>query len=336
MSSGLSREKNDQTSGHVQFQVKSADADAVLEDLRAQGEVLKMSVAESGNATGSTKTKRGFDVSVLALGMTQPRETSTIVLASRDVTAGYRLLAAAAKDAEARFLAATLNENDRKNRTADLSVEIRREHEAAIAEAAAKAGDVYTRTSTRAQDADNLTDSKVLLHFRLFDASNIPARETVKLSVEVGDVDAVSKNLESEYKSRLVDSRHTRDAGGHRETTLSIDVPLKDAAGAVERIKALGSVLDHVSIRNASVPDNDLALARLELRVTNEVLVGRDSGPVANVKRGLAISLQAASWALMLIMIGVCFVCPLLVVVWAGLKLRRKFAAKEVAAAPAA
>ncbi|HVR87717.1 MAG TPA: DUF4349 domain-containing protein [Planctomycetota bacterium] len=336
LSSGLSREKNDQTSGHVKFQVKTADADAVLEDLRAQGEVLKMSLAENASATSSTKTKRGFDVSVIALGMTQPKETSTIVLASQDVTAGYRLLAAAAKAAEARFLTATLNENDRKNRTANLSVEIRREHEAAIAEAAAKAGDVYTRTSTRAQDAENITDSKVLLHFRLFDASNIPARETVKLSVEVGDVDAVSKSLESEYKTRLVDTRHTRDAGGHRETTLSIDVPLREAAGAIERIKALGSVLDHVSSRDVSVPDNELALARLELRVTNEVLVGRDSGPVANMKRGLAISLQAASWALMLIMIGVCFVCPLLAVLWAGLKLRRKFAAKEVATTTAA
>jgi len=336
LSSGLSREKNDQTSGHVQFQVKTADADAVLQDLRAEGEVLKMSVAESAGASNSTKTKRGFIVSVIALGMTQPRETSTVVLASKDVAAGYRLLAAAAKAADARVLAATLNENDRKNMTANLSLEIRREHEAAIADAMAKAGDVYTRNSTRAQDVENVTDSKVLLHFRFFDASNIPARETVKLSVEVNDVDAVAKSLESEHKGRLVDARHTRDAGGHRETTLTLDVPLKDAAGAVDRIKALGSVLDHVSTKNAAVPDNDLALARLELKVSNEVLVGHDSGPLANIRRGLAISLQAGSWALMLIMIGVCFVCPLLLVVWAGLRLRRRFAPKEAPVAPAA
>jgi len=335
LSSGLSREKNDQTSGHVQFQVKTADADLVLQDLRAEGEVLKMSVVESGSASSSTKTKRGFDVSVIALGMTQPRETSTIVLASKDVASGYRLLAAAAKASDARVLAATLNENDRRNMTANLSIEIRREHEAAIADAMAKAGELYTRNSTRAQDADTLTDSKVLIHFRFFDASKIPARETVKLSVEVNDVDAVSKSLESEYQGRLVDSRHTRDAGGYRETMLTIDVPLRDAAGAVERVKALGSVLDHVSTRNAAVPDNDLALARLELKVTNEVLVGRDSGPMANIKRGLSISLQAGSWALMLIMIGVCFVCPLLLVVWMGLKLRRRFAAKEAPAVPA-
>jgi hypothetical protein len=334
-SSGLSRERNDQTSGHVQFQVKAANADQVLLDLRAEGEVLKMSVVESGNPSGSTKTKRGFNVSVIALGMTQPRETSTIVLASKDVAAGYRLLTAAANAARARVLSATLNENDRRNMTANLSFEIRREQESAIAEAMAKAGDVYTRNSTRAQDGDSVTDSKVLLQFRFFDATNIPARESVRLSVEVGDVEGVSRSLESEYRDRLLDARQTRDANGRRETSLAIDVPIKDAPGVVERLKALGQVLEHVSTKNASVPDNELALSRLELKLSNEVLVGRDSGPLANIKRGLAISLQAGSWALMLIMIGVCFVCPLALVVWGGLKLRRKFTPKETPAAPA-
>jgi hypothetical protein len=157
----------------------------------------------------------------------------------------------------------------------------------------------------------------------------------VKLSVEVGDVDSISRSLEADYRSRLVDARHTRDSGGHRESMLTIDVPLKDAAAAVDRIKTLGAVLEHASTKNAAVPDNDLALARLEVKVSNDVLVGRDSGPAANIKRGLAISLQAGSWALMLIMIGVCFVCPLLLVGWAGLKLRRRFARKEAPAAPA-
>jgi hypothetical protein len=248
------------------------------------------------------------------------------------VAAGYRLLTAAAKGSDARILAASLNENDRRNMTANLSFEIRRESDGAIAEAMAKAGDIYTRNSTRSQDLDTVTDSKTLLHFRFFDAANVPARETVKLSVEVGDVDAVSKAVESEYKGRLVDARHTRNASGSRESALTIDVPLKDAAGAVERLKALGAVLDHVSTKNAGVPDNELALARIELKVSNEVLVGRDSGPMASLRKGLAISLQAGSWALMLIMIGVCFVAPLLLVVWAGLRLRRKFAAKPAEA----
>src|SRR5579862_2657651 len=335
LSSTLTRQKADLSTGHLQFQVKVADAEAVLQDIRGSGEILKLDVREAQDPPNATRTKRGFSVDFLGLGTVQPRETSTIVVAAKDVAAGYHLLAAAAKGADARVLAAALNEDDRRNRTATLSIEIRREAEAAIAEAIGKAGDVYTRNSTRSQDTETVTDSKVLLHFRLFDASNIPARETVKLSVEVGDVEGASKRLESEYKGRLVDARHTRDAGGRRESTMTIDVPLKEAAGAVERLKALGAVLDHVSTKNAGVPENELALARVEIKVSNEVLVGRDSGPLASLKRGLAVSLQAASWALMFIMIGVCFVGPLLLFVWAGLKLRRRFAAKP-AEAPAA
>jgi hypothetical protein len=328
LSSTLNRQKGDLSIGHLHFQIKSADADGVLQDVRAAGEVLKLNVDEVQDAANSTRAKRGFSVNLLGLGTVLPRETSTIVLASKDVAAGYRQLVAAARAADARVQSASLSENDRKNMTANLSLEIRREADGSIAEAMAKAGDVYTRNSTRSQDTDNVTDSKTLIHFRLFDASNIPARESVKLSVEVGDVEAVVKAVEAEYKGRLVDAKHTRDAGGRRESTMTIDLPLRDATGAIERLKNLGTVLEHVSAKNAGVPDNDLALARLELKVSNDVLVGRDSGPVASLKRGLAISVQAASWALMLVMIGVCFVAPLLLLVWTVLRLRKRFAAK--------
>ncbi|HZE99710.1 MAG TPA: DUF4349 domain-containing protein [Planctomycetota bacterium] len=333
LSSNLSRQKADQTTGRIQFQVKAADAEAVLQDVRAAGEVLRLEVTETTDTSTATRTKRGFNISFFGLGSVQPRETSTVVLASKDVAAAYRALLDAAKVADARIVGAQLNESDRKNMMATLSVEIRRERETALAEAAAKAGDVYTRTSSRAPESENVVDSKTLIHFRLFNAASIPARETVTLSVEVNDVDATSKALEAEFRGRIVDAKQTRDASGRRESSLTIDVPLKDAAGAAERIKGLGTVLEHGASKNTEVPDNDLALARLEVKVSNEVLLGRDSGPWANLKRGLSISLQAGSWALMLIMIGVCFVCPLLLAVWGALKLRRRFAAKPAPAA---
>jgi hypothetical protein len=330
LSSNLSREKSDQTTGRITFQVKTADAEAVQQDVRAAGEVMKFEVTESQDPASSTRTKRGFSVNFYGLGLVQPRETSMIILASRDVSAGYRLLLEAAKAADARVLEAQLNENDRKNMTATLAVEIRREHETAVLEAMAKAGDVYSRTSSRARDGDVVVDSKSLLQLRIFNAANIPARETVRLSVEVNDVDAAAKALESDYKGRVADAKHTRDATGRREAALTIDVPLKDAAAAIERIKTLGAVLEHTSSKNTSVPDNDLSVARLEVKVANEVLVGHDSGPMANIKRGLAISMQAGSWALMLIMIGVCFVFPLMLALWGALTLKRRFSPKPV------
>jgi hypothetical protein len=335
LSSRLAKPKGDLTTGTLQFHIKAADADAVLLDIRAAGEVMKLDVIEESDTANATRSKRGFNVNVFGLGTVQPRETSTIVLAARDVALGYRVLLEAAKAADARILTAQLNENDRKNMTGTLSFEVRREHEKAVAEAMAKAGDVYTRNSTRAQDVDNVVDSKFLLHFRLFSSANIPARETVKLSIEVGDVEATAKGLEAEFKGRIADARHTREASGQRESALTIDVPLREMPAAVERIKSLGGVREHIASKNTGVPDNELAVARLEVKVSNEILVAHDSGPAANIRRGLAISLQAGSWSLMLVMIGICFVLPLVLVIWVSVKIRRKFAPKA-APAPAA
>jgi hypothetical protein len=297
---------------------------------------MKLDVVEESDTANATRSKRGFNINVFGLGTVQPRETSTIVLAAKDVAQSYRVLLEAAKAAEARILNAQLNENDRKNMTGNLSFEVRREHEKAIAEAMAKAGDVYTRNSTRAQDVDNVVDSKFLLNFRLFNSANIPARETVKLSIEVGDVEATAKGLEAEFKGRVADARHTREASGQRESALTIDVPPKEMPAAVERIKGLGSVREHVAVKNTGVPDNELAVARLEVKVSNEILVAHDSGPAANIRRGLAISLQAGSWSLMLVMIGVCFVLPLVLVVWVCVRIRRKFRTKAAPAPTAA
>src|SRR5262249_48551912 len=61
LSSNLTRMKAEQTTGHLQFQVKAADADAVLQDLRVTGEVMKLEVAENQDASNSTRAKRGFN-----------------------------------------------------------------------------------------------------------------------------------------------------------------------------------------------------------------------------------------------------------------------------------
>jgi hypothetical protein len=336
LSSNLSRQKSDQTSGLILFHVKSEEAEAVLFDVRSQGEVMKLEVTENPDSANVTRSKRGFNIKVFALGTVQPRETSRIVLASRDVAAGYKTVLQAVKAAEGRILSAQLDENDRKNVTADLSFDFRREHETAIQAALAKAGDVYTRNSTSALDSENVVDSKILLHLRFFNSANIPPRETVKLGLEVGDVDQAAHAIESDFKGRVVDARHTREASGQKESVFTIDVPRKEMVSAVDRIRTLGTVRDQTATINAGVPDNDLAVARLEIRVSNEILVAHDSGPWANIRRGLAFSLQAGSWSLMLIMIGVCFVLPLAAVIWLTAKVYRKLRPKVDPATPGA
>jgi len=335
LSSNLSRPKSEQTSGRLSFQIGRAEADAVLQDIRGVGEVIKLDVTEDADSANATRSKRGFNVTLYAMGLVQPRETSTIVLATKDVSGGYRGLLDALKAAGIRILSAQLNETDRRNMTADVSLEARREQEDAIAAALAKAGDVFTRTSARAQDSENVVESKIALNLRFFNSANIPPRETVNLGIEVGDADVAVKALEGDFKARVVDTRHSQK-GGERESVLTIELPYQELPGALDRIKGLGAVREQSSAKNTGVPDNALALARIEVRVGHEMLLGQDSGPRANIRRGLSISLQAASWTLMLVMIGLCVVLPVVLLFWVLAKIHRKLRPKEAPAAPAA
>src|SRR5262249_41549483 len=89
VSQNLDRQPNDKTRGTVVFEVKTPDADAVLTDLKAQGEVIRLQMVENAETQKVTRSKRGFVVQLRALGTTEARETATIQIASRDVPASY-------------------------------------------------------------------------------------------------------------------------------------------------------------------------------------------------------------------------------------------------------
>jgi hypothetical protein len=336
VSSHLTRTRIDQAQGTLLFHVKSADAPGVLGDLQASGEILRLEVTEDPDQGNSTRSKRGFQVKLLALGAVPPRETTTLVLATRSVPASHQGLVEAVKKLKGRIVQSELNESDRKNGTATLNVEILREDEAGMREAIALAGEVYTRTSSRAQLEDHAVDSKILFNLRLINSLDIPARETVNLKLQVGDVEAQGAALEAAFKEQVVDSRQDRAGSGQRVSSYTIQVPFGELRTALDRVRNLGNVREHSASKNASIPPHALAVGQIEVRMTDEVLLSQESGPGANVRRGLAISLQAASWALMVLMVGVCFVLPLILVIWGALRIRRRWRAKVQPAAPAA
>src|SRR5262249_41245533 len=156
-----------------------------LADLKAQGEVMSLRVTENPNAQNVTRSKRGFLVQLWALGTVRPREETTIQLATKDVPASYRALQDAIVKAKGRILSANLNEQDKQNITAKLDFDIRRSEEAALSEAMAKIGGIYSRTVTRAQDSEQVLDSKIILRVTLTDLAQIPPRETTTLGIEV-------------------------------------------------------------------------------------------------------------------------------------------------------
>jgi hypothetical protein len=328
VTSSLNRQKNDQTTGTLRFEIKSADAEAVLSDIRQAGEVMRLDVSENPDTQNVTKSKRGFQVQLFAMGLVEPRETLTIQVAAKDVPKAYRDLQESIGAAEAHILGSQLNENDRQNVTASLSFDVRKESYAKIDAALLAAGEVMNRNSTRAQEIERVVDSKKRYILTLVNLASIPIRETYTIAVEVDPVDSAVSALEkmaSEVKGRIVDSRHTRGAGGRNVSKVTIDLPLSSARGAADQVKALGMLRVFDTTRNPQAPEGDLAVGRLEVTLSNpQQLVDVESGPWTRIKSGLSVGLTALSWSLTLVVVGLCFILPVGAIGWAGMKIYRR------------
>jgi hypothetical protein len=337
VTSSLNRQKNDQTTGTLRFEIKSAEAEAVLNDIRLAGEVMRLDVNENPDTQNVTKSKRGFNVQLFAMGLVEPRETTTLVIASRDVPAAYQALQDALGGAQARILSAQLNENDRQNVTASISFEVRKDNYAKADAAVAAAGEVLNRNSTRAQEIERVVDSKKRIQLTLINLLSIQPRETYTVGVQVDQVDGAVTTVEKlagELKGRIVDSRHSRLADGRHTSRIIIDLPLRAARGAADRIRDLGHMRVFDINRNLQAPDGELAIGRIEVTFSNpDKLISEDSGPWTRIKSGLSVSITALSWSLTFVVVGLCLVLPIGGLFWVGRKVYLKTKAKTAPAA---
>jgi hypothetical protein len=343
VSSTLTTPKADQTQGTIQFEVKTAAADALLNQIKNAGEVMHLQVSENPDTQNTTRQKRGFNVQVWALGAVQPRQTDVLKVAAKDVVGGYRAIQDAARKARGRILNASLNEQNPQNITAVVDFEFRRTEESAITAALASVGEVYTRSSTRAQDSETVIDSKVRWQLTLVNPASIPARETHTLALEVNDVDQTTANfsaLVSERQGRTVESQVSRQQNGQITGRLIYDVPLTRAPELIDRMKAAGTVRVQQTSRRADVPDSPLALARLDVTLSNKslLLVPAEDTFWQRIRDGLSTSLKGLAISLMLVIIGVCFVLPWALILYGVYRLimRLRRSSAPVTAAPAA
>jgi anti-sigma factor RsiW len=325
ITSSLNRQRNEQTTGTVQFEVKTAEADALLLTIKGLGEVMRLQVTENPDAQNVTSSKRGFNVQLFNLSQVQPRETMTVQLASRDVPAGYRALQDAISKAKGRILTAQLNEQDKQNITGTLDFEVRRVDEAALLEALTAAGDIFSRKIIRAQDSDNVIDSKIRLQVTLINAARLQPRETVILGIEVTNVDqtaAVLTSLANESRGRTVEAHTARERSGRVTAKLLYEVPLAGARELVEKFKEAGVVRVQQSTRNNQVPESTLAAARIDVTLSNvELIVPSDEGLWPPIRTGLHSSFVAISWSLSFVVIGLCAVLPWVLIIYGGYRL---------------
>jgi hypothetical protein len=76
---------------------------------------------------------------------------------------------------------------------------------------------------------------------------------------------------------------------------------------------------------NPQAPEGKLAIARIVVTFENaEVLVSRDDGLMAQVRSGLSSSLRGLFWSVNFLIIGLLFVLPWLLLIYAMVWLARR------------
>jgi hypothetical protein len=91
------------------------------------------------------------------------------------------------------------------------------------------------------------------------------------------------------------------------------------------------------SVKHPEVPDSSLAIARLDVTLSNtELIVPSDDGFGPNLRRGLSDSFAVLSWSLRILILGLCVLLPWALVIWAIYRLVMRLRRRTTSTAPAA
>ena len=338
ISSNMTRQQADQQQGTatVSFELKTADADAVLNDVRGTGEVMRLDSTQNTDTNNVTSAKRGFAVQIVSVASAAPRQVTTRSVAAADVPNAYEAVLAAAHKAKARIIVSKLEQQSGQPTSAWLDFEVRRTDAGTVETALAAAGDAIATNVTVSADASNTLESKVQYKLSLQPADQLSPREATNLGIATTHVEesvASATKAVTDAGGRALDANVSKEASGRTTARLSFDLPLNKSAGVIEQLKSLGTVRVHQTSKNAQVPAGQLARARVDVILADpEGIVEADQGLWASLRRGLATSAAGLLWSVQLVIVGLCLIAPWALALWGGWRLARRIRRQRAAA----
>ena len=320
----------------IRADVRSDEADKILQTIRASGEILSSTLTQNPDTANTTLAKRGIQLRLVNVASVRPRETQTMQGVAANVSDAYTKLLAALGAAggpantNVRIIKSELRETDPRTVTASLSFEARRDALTAVDNAFKAAGiDFLSRNVVRSADTANTLDSKVLFQIdSLIAADALAPRRTTVLGIEL---DGVEKALDSLRATLPPDAREieynvAKEPNGRVTGHLVVETPLASAMTVLTRIKDLGGTekVNQV-VKNANVPDAAFARERFDLTLTSpQALVESGKGFTSTIRAALGSAATALLLSLYLILTGILFAGPFLLIVWIAYRLFRR------------
>ena len=329
VTSSLTKPDANQQSADIDFQVASDKADSLDDALRGFGEIMRHDSTENPDTANVTEAKRGFHLRIVGIAAVPARESQEIQLAAADVPTAYTEILTAVNAAGGRVLQSDLKEQDPHDKTASIVFEMPRAALASINSTIAKAAQIMTRTVNRSPDSENTLDSKVRLALGLSSAEKLPPRETTSIREEVSDVERAADDLVNAAISadgrRIGNGQTSQDRAGHMTAEVIVDVPMDKAASILDQVERMGHRRGKQVSFDTSVPDGPLSRERIEVTFSNwSASLGGEESTWDAIRHGLETSGLGLRWSVQMLVIGVCFVAPWVVLLWGIWKLARR------------
>jgi hypothetical protein len=249
----------------LDFVIRRADEGTLQTLLSAAGETLTRHVTRLPESPNVTDARVLAKVELVDLDAVQPRETILVKIAAMDVPAAYRKLREAIGKIKSRVINTQINEQDRRNITAQLDFTVGRSDEGTLEELLAGAGETLTRQVSRLPESATVTDSKVLAKVELIDSESLPPRETVILKIAAVDVPAAYQKLRdtvAKAKGRVAAAQLNEQDRRNVTATLNFDVTRKEESVVQTTLSEAGEALTRQVSRqqeNISVTDTRVA-----------------------------------------------------------------------------
>src|SRR5262249_22388206 len=128
---------------------------------------------------------------------------------------------------------------------------------------------------------------------------------------------------------RTVESNVARERTGRTTAKLIFDVPLASVREVVNQFGTGGIVRVQQFSKNQQVPESDLAIARIDVTLSNSpLIVPSDEGFGPELRHGLSTSVKVLSLSLSWLVFGLLVILPWVVVVYAIFRLATRFRRK--------
>ncbi len=315
------------------------NAGPVIDRIKQLGKVARLEAKKSQTAdpnnpaTPDTKVERRdsrLTLSIYNVANVAARQSSAMNLAVADVQGAYSTIVAKVSKAGGRVVSGGATQSTGDNSRAAAQIEVPASAAEGFLMDLRSLGEVVALSTTSNPDTANVTESKRGFAINLYPIATLPPRQTGSFSIEAGDVEQASAGVQAivmQVGGRIVGNNVQSNPGGVSSAALSIELPLDKSAEAIAAVRSAGKVLSVATQQNPTAPSGPAAKCRLDISFTTAgPITGETGGLMANLRNGFSLSAKGLVYSAQLVVIGLCFVLPWVLIIYIVSKLwkRRK------------